>query len=46
MRMHVGLMNILSRVLPRGQSALGAGETGSGTDYVFVQIIEECSYCE
>ncbi len=32
---------------PGGQSALGgAGETGPGTDYVFVQIIVERSYCE
>ena len=30
----------LSKVFPKGRNALGASETGYGTDYVFVQIIE------
>ena len=43
MRMQLPCINIYQRCFLRGQSALRASETGSGTDYVFVQIIEESS---
>ena len=43
MRMQLPCINIYQRCFLRGQSALRASETGSGTDYVFVHIIEESS---